>query len=381
MPVVTGRASWLGARGLSEWVPGCGLTYLVIQIEEASNLFAQVGDEGVEELVKAARSAGVSIKVSLQRPSHDQISTTTRSQLGTVSCYGMASDDPVCLLPDAVQDAGADPKQWGDQQPGCCHVAGTGITVGEAATPLRNYSISMQQFADHANYWGPRMDPMDPVTAQLLGDLWTRRERPVDMVRRITAEALRELPAGGGNGQVVTGSADGGEDPDDEDIEGDNEAVDVTPEDLGFELDPDETEDDGLTIDSEFEPAGDIDLEFRPPAAEASPEQARAAVAARLVEIERSGGAAVRAPDFADLVAAGLRSRAWFRKELLRLVAAGRLAETREIGVFRIVPDADADDPGFDPDGDLDGDPVGDLDGDPDDAPDDDLDAGDPWVA
>lgn len=48
--------------------------------------------------------------------------------------------------------------------------------------------------------------------------------------------------------------------------------------------------------------------------------EARQAVAERLEQIEHGGRDTVRVPDFADLVTAGLRSRGWFRKELMRLV-------------------------------------------------------------
>lgn len=372
--VIKGRAGYLGAHGLSEWAPGCGLSYLVVQIEEAGNLIAAIGDDNLTLVVKAARSAGMSIKVSLQRPSYDEISTTARGQLGTVTCYGMANDDPVCLLPEAVQDAGADPRQWGDRQPGCCYVAGTGISIGQAATPLRNYEIPNARFAAHAAEWGPRMDPIDTITTGLLGELWTRRIPPVQLVEQTRAAALR------GAGQVVDGQvirfrpADAGQDtdrdadPDDragadrwdgrddladdlDDDEIDDDAADpttVTPQDMGIEPDPD---DDGTTpdLDEDVESvADDADFRFGPaPAAPVSVEQARAAVAARLVEVEAEGRDTVSVPDLADLVTSGMRSRAWFRKELIRLCKLGRLAEQDEAGVFLIVPldeDDDQDD-------------------------------------
>lgn len=358
MKVVTGRASWLGARGLSEWRPGCGLSFLVVQIEEAGNLLAEIGDEELELLVKAARSAGVRIVVSLQRPSHDQISTTARAQLGTVTCYGMASDDPVCMLPDAVTDAGANPRKWNDRQPGCCYVAGTGISVGDAATPLRNYDAEMAQLEAHAADWGPRMDPVDPVTTALLGELWTRRERPVDMVRRLREQSLRTGPAGFGVTEGRAGELDdeqienaNNQDQDDhhQDDEDQDEVMQVTPDEMGIELDDDERDPDDMTIDSEIEPLdGDVNITFGRPGAKVPVTVARAALAARLAEIEASGVDTAKAPDFTELVKSGMRSRAWISKELKRLVRIGRLAETAETGQFRIIPgvaDPDGDSP------------------------------------
>lgn len=340
--VVKGRGSYLGARRLSEWAPGCGLSYVVVQIEEAGNLLNRIGDEELTMLVKAARSVGISIKVSLQRPSHDEMSTTARAQLGTITCYGMANDDPVCMLPEAVQDAGADPRRWNDRMPGACYVAGTGITVAQAATPMRTYEISVDLMEQHAQYWGPRMDPIDPVTVSLFGDLWRELEEPLDLVARMEREALQVGMPGVVDGEVI----DSRDEQDDEEIdqgnhddEGEDGGVIVRPEDMGIEIGDEDPADVDVTIDTEVESLG-VELQFGPPRAEVSPEEARAAVADRLAEFEQAGRDTIRVPDFGDLVASGMRSRAWFRKELLRLVKVGRLVEEGD-GVFRIVADSE----------------------------------------
>lgn len=70
--------------------------------------------------------------------------------------------------------------------------------------------------------------------------------------------------------------------------------------------------------------------------------QARGVVAARIADLERAGADTVTLADFAELIETGIRSRAWFRKELLRLVARGRLTDQGR-GVFGVVP-TDPDD-------------------------------------
>lgn len=338
--VIKQRASYLGAHGLDAWQPGCGLTFLVVQIEEASNLFAEIGDEQVELLVKAARSAGISIKVSLQRPDHTQISTTLRAQLGTISCYGMSQDDPVCLLPEAVLDAGASPQRWGDRQPGCCYVSGTGITVGKASTPLRTYEITPDVLRAHAEKYGPHMDPIDGFTIQAFGELWANRVPPTELVARLNAQALRAA----GMPTQVEGKVVDASDLDDEEIEEENdvdsddemdEVGELTPEEMGVNIKDDDP--DGTSIDDPIESLGH-EIVFREPAQEVSPDEARAVVADRIAEFEEAGKDTIRVPDFADLVVERFRSRAWFRKELLRLVKeVGRLVDEGD-GEFRIVP-------------------------------------------
>ncbi|MGH3611379.1 MAG: hypothetical protein ACRDRK_01905 [Pseudonocardia sp.] len=330
MVVIKAHTDYLGARDLTAWVPGCGLTFLVVQLEEAGILLEELGDE-FKNVVKAARSAGIAVKVSLQRPSHDEMPTTARAQLGSTSCYGMGADDPVCMLPEAVQDAGADPRRWGDRQPGCVYIAGTGIAVAQAATPLRTYDVDGDApgvvMARVAGEFGPRMTPLSQVTIAALGDVWRDMVPPVELVERTKAAAL---PGAGRSLAVV---------PDEIDQVDDDQGVGhVTEEDMGVST-PDPDPKVTGSIDDELESVG-ADVEFGPARSEVSPEVARRAVADRLGEIEHAGRDTVRVPDFSDLVSSGLRSRGWFRKELLRLVGVGRLVDEGD-GVFRIVPGVD----------------------------------------
>lgn len=330
--VIRARTDYLGAHDLSEWQPGCGLTFLSVQVEEAATFLADMDDEEIKGIVRAARSAGIRIVISLQRPSHDEISTTVRSQFGSVTCYGMNPDDVVCLLPSDVEEAGADPRQWADRQPGCNYYTGTGISTAQASTALRNYNIDVSTMRQHAATYGPHMDPIDPVTVKAFGDLWTRLGDPVDVVERAKAKALGTGPArpaierpANDEGDTVTSHNDTG-DPDEDHL---------TEEDMGVHT-PDPDPDMQTTIDDDVDPI-DVDVPFGEPTDEVATDQARAAVAARIAELEQADADTVRATDFAELVRSGIRSRGWFRKELLRLVKRGRLTD-EGAGVFGIVP-------------------------------------------
>src|SRR5699024_3886605 len=85
--VIKARTDYLGARGYKAWAPGCGLSFLVLQIEEASIFLEDLDPDEIKAVAKAARSAGLALKLSLQRPSHDELDTTARSQFGGVACY------------------------------------------------------------------------------------------------------------------------------------------------------------------------------------------------------------------------------------------------------------------------------------------------------
>jgi hypothetical protein len=338
--VIPARTSYLGAKGLDAWRPGCGLTFLVVYIEEASGLFAEIGDDEVTEISKAARSAGITLKISLQRPDYTQMSTTLRGQLGSITCYGMASDDPVCMLPEAVQDAGADPQRWGDRMPGCCYVSGTGISVGDASTPARTYDITPAQLKEHAELYGPRMDPIDGVTIKAFGELWAKRIPPVDLVKQLNEEALRSAgePVGQIESDVVEAEL---VDEENEKTEADDEPEEtgsLTPEEMGvttFDDDPDDT----VSIDDPIEPLG-TEMTFGEAKSEVSVADARAAVAECIRGFELAGRDTIRVPDFSDLIIELPRSRAWYRKELKRLVQLGRLKDDGG-GEFTIVPDVD----------------------------------------
>jgi nucleoside 2-deoxyribosyltransferase len=79
-------------------------------------------------------------------------------------------------------------------------------------------------------------------------------------------------------------------------------------------------------------------VSFRIVGAVADGEQARGAVEAAIAELEREGRSVVHVHDVVGLPGTRSRSRAWLRRELVRLVDAGRLAwGPRDDGSFRIV--------------------------------------------
>lgn len=141
--VIPARTRWLGAHGYRQWVPAAaepqndpehscrsdgracncpGMPFLVTWFEEAANTLRALGDDAFTGIAQEARSAGISLIVSLQRPSYDQMSTSTRASLPSVVALGCDPRDEGFCLPDEVLAAGAHPGAWGNRRPGYCYV-------------------------------------------------------------------------------------------------------------------------------------------------------------------------------------------------------------------------------------------------------------------
>lgn len=187
--VIPGRTNHLASEGLSQWSLKSSLSLVRLHIEEAWDL---VDNDEIVAIALAARSAGIQLTLSLQRPSHDMISTTVREQLGTRRCYGLAGRFGTMVLDDEVTDAGADPEQWKDTAPGMHYMQRGGMTIEEMATSRRAYydfadkpAQSIITFADAAAQVAEHLKPLDPVTAGLFGPLWSNRTTPLDVVRKV----------------------------------------------------------------------------------------------------------------------------------------------------------------------------------------------------
>lgn len=350
--VVADRTEYLGAKGLDAWQPGCGLSFLLIQVEEASEL--DVNEREAEALAKAARSAGIRLVWSLQRSSHTQMSTVLRGQLGSAQVYGCSDDFGDDALPDAVKAAGADPGRWRDEYPGCNYLAAKGIPLERQATPLRDYNITREQMEAHAAAWAPRMEPLDPITAKALGDLWAKRVHPLEVVRQAKAAAglVIDAPATqtptGPTSAPATASAPAPRE--DDEMDAPTELEQITDEELGVttpapDVDEHTNPHEPLAQLERNVPFGSTHLQaVRGPMTEEETAAARAMVAERIRAAEDRGVREITPADFAELYNAedAIRSRSWYRKELQRLVRAGRLTFDAEAKTYTIERDPNA---------------------------------------
>ncbi|WEO97851.1 plasmid transfer protein TraB [Streptomyces sp. FXJ1.172] len=329
--VIPARTRWLGAHGYRQWVPqaaeqqtssqhtcrpdgrscGCaGMPFLVTWFEEAANTLRKMGDDAFTGIAQEARSAGVSLVVSLQRPSYDQMSTSTRASLPSVIALGCDPRDEGFVLPDEVLAAGAHPGAWGNRRPGYCYVVSPGIPEDRYASPARTFRFShratnvMELLAQWAQRNGASADPITSGSASsVAGRAYTGRAVP-GVEQPAPLRAVRE------------------DDMDDTGRLVDPEDTDIDPEaDLPGSEQGDDT------------PIFGQDTGHKP-----SPEEARRLFAQALEEFESNGQMIVGPKDFMDWCDRHNLSRPWVSARLKEAAQDGRLEPTNTTGRWRIVP-------------------------------------------
>ncbi|WSQ11159.1 sporulation protein SsgA [Streptomyces sp. NBC_01231] len=330
--VIPARTRWLGQHNYRQWVPaaaevqndpkhscrtdgracGCaGMPYLVAWMEEAASTLRNLGDDAFTGIAQEARSAGVSLIVSLQRPSYDQMSTSTRASLPSVIALGCDPRDESFSLPDTVLDAGAHPGAWGNRRPGYCYLVTPGIDETRYASPGRTWGFGrdavsrMEVLADWAQRNGADADPVTASAASsVAGNTYTGRPTP---------------------GADATGHASTDEDDMDDTGYGplvDPEDADIDPE---AELPEPEQGDDAPIFGQE---------NGRKP----KPEEARRLLDQALEEFEHEGRMVVGPKDFTDWCDKHNLGRSWVSKRLKEAAEEGRLEATNTTGRWRIVP-------------------------------------------
>ncbi|MFM9693854.1 plasmid transfer protein TraB [Streptomyces europaeiscabiei] len=330
--VIPARTRWLGQHNYRQWVPaaaevqndpahscrpdgrscGCaGMPYLVAWMEEAASTLRNLGDDAFTGIAQEARSAGVSLIVSLQRPSYDQMSTSTRASLPSVIALGCDPRDESFSLPDTVLDAGAHPGAWGNRRPGYCYLVTPGIDETRYASPGRTWGFApdavslMEVLADWALRNGAIADPITAGAASsVAGNAYTGRTAP-------------------GTGPAAHAAME----EDDVDEIGYGPLVD--PEDA--DIDPEaELPDD--------EPGDDAPIFGQESGRKPKPEEAQRLFAQALAEFEEQGLMVVGPKDFTDWCDRHDLSRSWVSKRLKAAAQEGRLEATNTTGRWRIVP-------------------------------------------
>ncbi|GAA2690587.1 MULTISPECIES: plasmid transfer protein TraB [Actinosynnema] len=170
--VITDRATQLGRWGFDQWSPEAhakhGMPYLVIWVEEAPRVLEDA--RTITRIAQEARSAGISLVLSLQKASFRQMSTDIRSQLGGVWCFGVSQiEDAAFTLSEEVIDAGARPDRWKNRRPGCNYLEGPGIEEERFPVPARTFDVGSDELSEaieaHADVRAPLWEP----TARILG--------------------------------------------------------------------------------------------------------------------------------------------------------------------------------------------------------------------
>jgi hypothetical protein len=139
------RQNYLTEKGLQKWEEGCGLTYLVVWLEECPSILDSLGKVGLKrwiESMRAARSAGISFVMSMQRSTWDQLPTLARGQMARW-CFGVAQkSDAQYGLSEMQLKAKVNPAEWGRRYPGKAYLDAPGIDEDRITMPMRTF------------YWG-----------------------------------------------------------------------------------------------------------------------------------------------------------------------------------------------------------------------------------
>jgi hypothetical protein len=335
--VIPARTRWLGAHGYRQWVPaaaqqqtdrehscrpdgrpcGCaGMPFLVTWFEEAANTLRNLGDDAFTGIAQEARSAGISLIVSLQRPSYDQMSTSTRASLPSVIALGCDPRDEGFSLPDEVLAAGAHPGAWGNRRPGYCYVVSPGIPEDRYPSPGRTRRFThravpvMELLATWAQRNGATADPVTAGAAvSVAGTAYTGRTD--------TATA----------GQSGTSRLSAVDDERDDMQQDGGRFTDPEDADIDPEADLPATE------QGDDEPIFGQEAGRKP-----SPEEARELFARALADFEEAGQMIVGPKDFMDWCDRHRLSRPWVSARLKEAALDGRLEPTNTTGRWRIVP-------------------------------------------
>lgn len=323
--IIGPRTAYLAKKRMKGWQEGCGLTYIVVHLEEASDIFDAMTDKQIDKFVstmRGARSAGIFLNVSLQRAIWSQLDTTARAQFAGFQCFGVgSSDDEKYGLPEHVIDAGANPARWLSNRPGMYYLAAPGIPEEKQAIPARGYLITDEEMRAHALKYPATERPLDEVTVRAAGKVYAGRTPAALLV----AQAEEDEPA-----DIVPAGllADDVEPSDDEEVDPISE-YQQTP-------DPDPT----VTVDEEAEidvPDDDEGFTFNPSAEKMAPGEAFTELLAQLAAWADEGREEFAPKDLRPLMDRTGYGRAWIQKQLKRLVEDDDVLDHGDPGTYVIL--------------------------------------------
>jgi hypothetical protein len=352
--VIGFRADYLGSHGYDNWEPGCGLPYLRVWVEEGGIVANEL--DKLDAVLNSARSAGVEINLSVQRAHHALVDTNVRAAFGETMSFGCKGSDDVFAMPDELRDAGADPSQWGNRQPGKNFYAGAELDLDRQLMPDRAFNVDASTcreiiakyaplreawIAEHCPDWRRLLEAADKR------GVWAKRTTGAAVLAKIAgAEGRRAAaeigaePASPYEPQILAEA--------DEIIEAelmplpddDDEEPEITMDEL--DLDPETAagvaEDAGIDPRAPlppFDPADSLDFGKRP---ETDRPREESVAALRSYLMNKGEGFEFAPRDIYDEVCPALgRGGSWVRGELLRLADDGMLQHDRAEGVYRVL--------------------------------------------
>ncbi|MFI8882332.1 plasmid transfer protein TraB [Streptomyces sp. NPDC053813] len=323
--VIPARTAWLRDHGYRAWEPaaareqtnsahscassgacGCpGLQYLLAWFEEAAKLLRELGDDVFTGIAQEARSAGVSLVVSMQRASGYQLSTDTRASLPAAMCFGVKGDDAAFALPEEVLDAGANPAAWGNKRKGYVYLVSAGVDEDLYANPARTF------------WTGPPAEGTYERMARYVVEQFAAVRPELDLVTAAAAEKVA--------GQLFTARA----------ARAAGAPAAPAPQEAAKPPLVD-NEDADLDVSAELPPA-EANVQI-PAGKKPSTEEARELLDEMVRMLASVGPGTVAVHQLNPYLEQIGRDRSWVSKEMKRLSEEGRLAATGEAGVYRLIP-------------------------------------------
>ncbi|MGW2393940.1 hypothetical protein ACWCYK_31280 [Streptomyces lydicamycinicus] len=356
-PVIKARAAYLASKGLARWEPGCGLNFLLIICEEAADY---ADGDAYAKVLRTIRAAGGWVETSIQRATHDQMDTTARSNHPAGMAYGLADGaEAAYVLPPEAIEAGAFPG-WGNRKPGYLYAAGMGIPQERWAVTARTYFADRDTLAAAVTAGMNVRTPLDSVTADALGPLWTNRTSFTTPLLASSAAAPVAPPAPSQTEAPAPAEEAGGRDDldeemadeDEEDVEVDEEMLAQETEEMLAMLedllneDPEPGAYEGLTIEQEITPPAEDAPTFALPSPveegqQLSPEDGRAAILTRLHEWFANGKPSFEPKELSDLwLRVALKApRNWWNRLRSELLETGVIEDSETYGEYDIVRD------------------------------------------
>jgi hypothetical protein len=149
----------------------------------------------------AARSAGVWLIGSLQRPTFDNMPTSLRNSFGQTWCFGVKDmDEAAIIMPETALKAGANPAAWGSRQPGYSYLVSGGTSIQRHVIPARSFGEPFfddpDALTEHLLEHAHLRDPLDSVTAGSAGAAYAKRTVNPHPGQWATSMAGLYVPAG-----------------------------------------------------------------------------------------------------------------------------------------------------------------------------------------
>jgi hypothetical protein len=200
------RARILGAQGLDQWEPGCGLPYRLVICDEFADVAPDV-ERVLTDITETIRSLGENILLGFQRASGNRFPTDARSNMGTLVCFGTKDEvDAGMALPDEVLEAGAQPWRWGNKQPGMCYLTAPGVDEDLWTDEARTFRPNRDLMAKWAEFYlarrqgrsaaapaAPQTVTTRPVTTTTAAVAYQSTETPSDLEAQPDGEALDDV--------------------------------------------------------------------------------------------------------------------------------------------------------------------------------------------